>query len=156
MYPRDTTTVGCTIPSAQKTLENRLRKGVRFLPVGLFEDPEATLHLVDGLHHLIAFRTRSTDIIPAIISTDLRQALTVGIAINGPKDGKQRHGLDASKGLSLLATALGSKITEPEAASLGLRLEDHEILTPTVLKLYPPITLPSPLRQLPSIRGRAR
>lgn len=123
-------------PTRVATIAKRCLDGAHFPPLVLFQRPDGGLHLVDGLHRLAAFDQIGVKIISAIVIDDLGQALVAGIRQNLPKDGKLRSGPDAMKCLFLLATALGRKITPPEAASLGILFdENHEVLSPATLKL---------------------
>jgi hypothetical protein len=126
-------------PKRVASIAKRCKSGAHFPPLVLFQQADGTLLPVDGLHRLAAFDQIGIKIISAIVIDDLAEALVAGIRQNLPKDGKVRSGADAVRSLCLLATALGRKITQPEAASLGLRFdENHEVLSPTTRSLMAP------------------
>lgn len=127
-------------PNRVTTFIKRCKNGAHFPPVVLFQQTDGSLLLVDGLHRLAAFDQIGVKIISAVVIGDLGQALVAGIRQNIPSNGTLRSGPDSMKSLCLLATALGRKITPPEAASLGLRFDDnHEVLSPTTLSLLTPL-----------------
>ncbi|MBX3742113.1 MAG: ParB N-terminal domain-containing protein [Akkermansiaceae bacterium] len=127
-------------PKRVASFIKRCKNGAHFPPVVLFQQADGSLLLVDGLHRLAAFDQIGVKIISAVVIDDLGQALVAGIRQNIPGNGTLRSGHDAMKSLFLLATALGRKITPPEAASLGLRFDDsHEVLSPATLSLLTPL-----------------
>jgi hypothetical protein len=133
-------------PKRVATLAARHKNGAHFPPLVLFQKGDGDLLLVDGLHRLVAFDQMGVKVLSAVVIDDLGQALVAGIRQNLPKDGRVRSGADATRSLCLLATALGRKITQPEAASLGLRFDEkHEVLSPTALRL-----MISPLQHSPT------
>lgn len=116
------------------TLDSRFKRGASFLPLILHRSADGKLVLVDGWNRLAVFAQNGVNLIAAaVVEEDLATALVAGLRANAPKEGKLRVGTDAQRGLMLLATALGRKITPAEAQSIGLTHAEHNPQPPEVI-----------------------
>ncbi|MEO5915862.1 MAG: ParB/RepB/Spo0J family partition protein [Luteolibacter sp.] len=103
-------------------LRNRVMKyAAQLPPIILWRSNDGKLVLIDGWNRLAAYAPLGVNPIPAVVvEEDLATALVAGLRANLPHGGKLRSGLDAHRALVVLASALGRRVTESEAVSVGL------------------------------------